>query len=75
MIADSINVQAGDSIATVDIIPISDGLVELIETVVLMIPTNICSADTVVLFIGEENAPEAPDSLHCYTIQDSVLSR
>ena len=74
LIADSINVQAGDSIATLDIIPISDGLVELLESIILMIPTNICSADTVILYIGEENAPEAPDSLHCYTIQDSIVA-
>ena len=74
LIADSITVQAGDSSATVDIIPITDNIAEGIETITIIIPTNICSSDTIQLFIGEETPPAAPDNLHCYTIQDSIIA-
>jgi gliding motility-associated-like protein len=73
-LADSINVQSGDSIATIDILPISDGITEGIETIILIIPTNICSSDTVLLYIGEDVQPPAPDSLNCYNLTDSTIS-
>lgn len=73
-IPDSINISAGDSSAIINIIPITDNIIEGLETITISIQTNICSADTITLFIGEEVPPPAPDSLTCYTIQDSTIA-